>query len=90
MRNLLLVGIAVSALSASTAFAQTATPPPTASLPVAGKMAPKGTGPKTTVPAKPRTAESIECSKQADAKGLHGEERRRFRAVCKKQLMKKS
>jgi hypothetical protein len=84
MRNLLLVGIAVSALSASTAFAQTATPPPTASLPVADKMTPKATEPMTTVPAKPRTAESIECSKQADAKGLHGEERRKSRAACKK------
>jgi psiF repeat len=90
MRNLLLFGIAVSALSASIAFAQTTTPPPTASPPAAGKMTPKATEPKTTVPAKPRTAESIECSKQADAKGLHGKERRRFRSACKKQLMKKS
>jgi hypothetical protein len=32
--------------------------------------------------------ESIECSKQADAKGLHGQERARFRANCKKKLMK--
>ena len=91
MRNLLLVGIAVSALSASIAFAQTTTPAPTASPPVAGKMTPKATTePKTTVSAKPRTAESIECSKQADAKGLHGKERRKFRSSCKRQLMKKS
>ena len=34
--------------------------------------------------AKPRTAKSIECSKQADAKGLHGAERRKFREACKK------
>lgn len=39
-------------------------------------------------PAKPRTAESIECSKQADAKNLHGKERKVFRAKCKKDLMK--
>jgi hypothetical protein len=39
-------------------------------------------------PAKPRTAESIECSKQADAKGLHGKERKVFRAQCKKDLAK--
>jgi psiF repeat len=32
----------------------------------------------------PRTAKSIDCSKQADAKGLHGKERRKFRAACKK------
>jgi hypothetical protein len=42
----------------------------------------------TKAPAKPRTAESIECSKQADAKGLHGKERKKFRAKCKKDLLK--
>ena len=30
----------------------------------------------------PRSARSIECSKQADAKGLHGKERRKFRRQC--------
>jgi hypothetical protein len=30
------------------------------------------------------TEKSIECSRQADAKGLHGEARRKFRAACKK------
>ena len=33
---------------------------------------------------KPRTAESLECSKEADAKGLHGKERKKFRSECKK------
>ena len=33
---------------------------------------------------KPRTAASLECSKEADAKGLHGKERRKFRSACKK------
>jgi hypothetical protein len=28
--------------------------------------------------------QSIECSKEADAKGLHGKERKKFRAECKK------
>lgn len=88
MRKLLLVGIAVTALTASATFAQTTTPSPTASPPVAGKMTPK-TAPKTTMPTKPRTAESLECSKQADANGLHGKPRRAFRAKCKKDLMKK-
>jgi hypothetical protein len=32
----------------------------------------------------PRSAKSIECSKQADAKGLHGKERRKFRRQCLK------
>lgn len=34
--------------------------------------------------AKPRTAISIDCSKQADAKGLHGKDREKFRESCKK------
>jgi hypothetical protein len=31
-----------------------------------------------------RSAASLECSKQADAKGLHGKERKKFRSECKK------
>jgi hypothetical protein len=38
---------------------------------------------------KPRSAESLECSKQADAKGLHGKERKKFRSECKKAAMEK-
>jgi hypothetical protein len=34
--------------------------------------------------------ESVECSKQADAKGLHGKERKKFRAECKKELKAKA
>ena len=30
------------------------------------------------------TAASLECSKEADAKGLHGKERKKFRSDCKK------
>jgi hypothetical protein len=33
---------------------------------------------------KPKSAKSIECSKQADAKGLHGKDRKIFREKCKK------
>ena len=39
--------------------------------------------------AKPRSAESLECSKEADAKGLHGKERKKFRSECKKEAMGK-
>ena len=39
---------------------------------------------KKAEPPKERTAKSIECSKQADAKGLHGKPRQEFRAKCKK------
>jgi hypothetical protein len=37
-----------------------------------------------------KTPESIECSKEADAKGLHGQERKKFRAECKKELKAKT
>lgn len=39
---------------------------------------------------KPRSAESLECSKEADAKGLHGKERKKFRSECKKAAMDKA
>jgi len=64
-------------LLAGPAFAQTATAPATKSE--AASHAPKM--------AKPRTAESLECSKEADAKGLHGKARKKFRAECKKNAM---
>lgn len=32
----------------------------------------------------PRTAKSLDCSKQADAKSLHGKERKKFRSQCKR------
>lgn len=31
-----------------------------------------------------RSAASIACSKQADAKGLHGKARKKFRSECKR------
>lgn len=65
-----------SLMLAGSAFAQTATPATPAAP--ATKMAP-------AKPAKAeRTAASLECSKQADAKGLHGKERKKFRSECKK------
>jgi len=36
----------------------------------------------------PRTAASIECSRQADAKGLHGKARHSFRSKCKREMAK--
>lgn len=65
---------------AGSAFAQgTTTPAPAAKTPAPAtteKMAPAK--PKTE-----RTAASLECSKEADAKGLHGKERKKFRSECK-------
>jgi hypothetical protein len=53
---------------------------PASKMAPAGKMAPAD-GSKAE---KPRTAASLECSKQADAKSLHGDARRKFRSECKK------
>jgi invasion protein IalB len=68
---------------ATPVFAQTATPAPAAKSDTAAP-APAA---KTT---KPHSAESIECSKEADAKGLHGKERKKFRSECKKAAMDKA
>jgi phosphate-selective porin len=71
-----------SLLLISSAFAQTttpATPAPAAKAAPADKMAPAE---KKT--AKPRTAASLECSKEADTKSLHGKERKKFMSECKK------
>ncbi|WMT76081.1 PsiF family protein [Bradyrhizobium sp. Ash2021] len=66
-----------SLLLTGSAYAQTAAP------------AKDATKTETKAPAekkaeKPRTAASLECSKEADAKGLHGKERKKFRSECKK------
>jgi len=74
-----------SLMLAGAAFAQTATPAAPATP--AAKTEPAKTAPaKTAAPKeKPeRTAASLECSKQADAKGLHGKERKKFRSEYKK------
>jgi phosphate-selective porin len=69
-----------SLMLAGAAFAQTATPAAPAA-PVAKTAPAKTAAPKEKTE---RTAASLECSKQADAKGLHGKERKKFRSECKK------
>ena len=68
-----------SFLLMGSAFAQT-------TAPAAKEAAPKAEtkAPAEKKEAKPRTAGSLECSKEADAKGLHGKERKKFRSECKK------
>ena len=64
-----------SLLLISSAFAQTAAPaaaPATKAAPAEKKAD------------KPRTAASLECSKEADGKSLHGKERKKFMSECKK------
>jgi hypothetical protein len=71
--------VAASLLLGGTAFAQTTAPATPATPAPASKMAPAAKKAQ-----KPHTAASLECSKQADAKGLHGKERKKFRSECKK------
>jgi hypothetical protein len=71
-----------SLLLFSPAFAQTpATPAPAAKTAPAPKAAPAGAEKKAE---KPRTAASLQCSKDADGKKLHGKERKKFMSECKK------
>jgi hypothetical protein len=65
-----------SLLLMGSAFAQTPAPAPAATP--AAKMAPAEKAPVV------HTAASIECSKEADAKGLKGKERKKFRSECKR------
>lgn len=86
MRQLLLSAFAISALFSTVAFAQPTTRAATTGAPVASKIPAKA---PIAAPATPRSAGSIECSKRADAKGLHGKPRRSFRAECKREMKKK-
>lgn len=72
----------------SSAFAQTTTP---ATPAPATKMAPteKKMAPTEKKASKPRSAESLECSKEADAKAVHGKDRKKFMSDCKKAAMAK-
>jgi hypothetical protein len=81
MTSRVIATVAASLLLAGTAFAQTTAPAAKPAAP-ASKMAPAA---KT---AKPRTAASLECSKEADAKGLHGKDRKKFRSECKAKAAK--
>jgi hypothetical protein len=73
------LALAASLLLAGSALAQTPAP--------AASPAPAAKAEKAQ---KPRTAASLECSKEADAKGLHGKERKKFRSECKKQSADKA
>ncbi|MBR0696563.1 PsiF family protein [Bradyrhizobium lablabi] len=78
----------ISALATATAIASllligsavAQTPAPAAKDAAAPKTETKAPAEK-----KQRSATSLECSKEADAKGLHGKERKKFRSECKKE-----
>jgi hypothetical protein len=69
-----ITAIAAAALIANAAIAQT----PSAT---AATKAPAARSQKAPVV---RTAKSLDCSKQADAKSLHGKPRKSFMSTCKK------
>ena len=55
-----------------------------AAAPAAPKTAPAPKAAAEKKAEKPRTAASLQCSKDADAKGVHGKERKKFMSECKK------
>ncbi|WNJ92922.1 PsiF family protein [Bosea sp. 685] len=91
MKHVSILSGAAGLLLMSMSFAGAQTTPATPATPAAK---PAVTAPATTTApaaAKPtaaapatRTAKSKECSVQADQKGLHGKERKKFRDACKK------
>lgn len=48
--------------------------------------APAAKAPAAAKQAKVRTPESIQCSKEADTRNLHGKDRAKFRSACKTAL----
>ncbi|MCW6506573.1 PsiF family protein [Lichenifustis flavocetrariae] len=74
----LIVAFTASVLLAGTAMAQTPAASPATT--------PAATGSTTNAAKAPvvRTAKSLDCSKQADTKGLHGKPRKTFMSTCKK------
>ncbi|MCA6105979.1 PsiF family protein [Bradyrhizobium cenepequi] len=75
-------------LLTGTGFAQTTTPAPKDTAKTETKTEMKAA--PTPEEKKARSAASLECSKQADAKGLHGKERKKFRRECRKEAADKS
>lgn len=85
MKKSILAAAALAFLMSAPAFAQTAAP---ATAPAAAAK-PAAAAPAAKAAPKARSAESMECSKQADAKGLHGKDRKKFRSECMKAAKKK-
>jgi hypothetical protein len=71
-------------LLATPVFAQTSTAPAAAPAAAPPMATSDGASPMTKS-GKPRSPESMECYKQADEKGLHGKERKKFHHACVKE-----
>jgi hypothetical protein len=74
-----IAAFATAMLIAGSALAQTPSTPAGQKTSIASAPAAKS-GKAPVV----RTAKSLDCSKQADAKGLHGKPRKSFMSSCKK------
>jgi len=91
----IVASVVIAAVAAGSAFAgETVWKPPQEIAPRSEPQAQADPAPvvqpaapaKTAAPTTPdaRRARAKECSAQADAKGLHGKERKKFRDECKK------
>ncbi len=60
-----------------------------AALALSGAVAFAQSSVKSKASAATRSATSLECSRQADVKGLHGKTRRSFRSRCRRDLERK-
>lgn len=69
-----------AAMLTGAAFAQTQAP----AWPAPAATAPSASAPATGAGKHAQSAQSLECSKKADAQGLHGKKRKKFREECKK------
>ena len=78
------VTLIVMGLCSNAVFAQTS-PGTAPSTPTAAATTPANSRAVAARNMKPRTANSIKCAQEADARGLHGKARKSFRATCKKQ-----
>ena len=79
------LGVLVSGVAFATDAAAPATPAATPSPTGTSMM--KSDGGMMKKDMADKTAKSQECSKEADAKGLHGKERKHFREKCKEGKM---
>jgi hypothetical protein len=83
-----LAAVTLLSFAPGAAFAQTtqpATPPAKSSTSAPATSAPA----PSSATSKQRSTVSMECSKEADAKGLHGKARKEFRSECRKNAMGK-
>ena len=80
MKVAFIVALLSFAVGWSAAFAQNTAPAPSQvqpTVPVVQPMAPAAASPGD------KTAVSKSCTDQANAKGLHGKDRKKFRSECK-------